>query len=457
MRPNNPPAWTALVLNAALAFLALTPCAVAQGQDPGTPASQGDAPAAAATPPKALISGQLVSRFLARWTGNEHDTDIYEVLSLDIGDPEQNAVSAHLMGRLSADLDGYDPTFASIDDARGRRVDGMLYEAYVDLHRAPGLDLLRLGRQSLYDTPITVYFDGARAETHTVGAAALQFGAYGGAATHYYESSPQGDLLGGVYAKARPWTGGRVRLDYLHAEDQTQLGDHKDDLLGLGVWQQVSAKLSAEAQYTRLQDHNRDVRSRIFFADPGADLTLQVSYYQLLTTQGDLVLELDPLFSALHELFPYYQFSVLAGKGIAETLQVQAGTDMRRVDDRGDIGTYNRDYWRYYFTATLIKLGVRGLSAGATADFWNSDSQLVRTWGADLTEKVDNVTASIGSNYALYSFDLFSNFERDHVRTYYARLRKKLNAAVSLDAGYELQDSDLDRFHTFRMGVTWRF
>jgi hypothetical protein len=248
-----------------------------------------------------------------------------------------------------------------------------------------------------------------------------------------------------------------VRFDYLHAEDQTQLGDHKDDLLGAGVWQQLSSSLSAEAQYSRLQNRNRDVRSRVYFADPTADMTVQVSYYQLLTTQGDLVLELDPLFSALHELFPYYQFSVLAGKGIAEALQLQAGTDVRRVEDRGDIGTYNRDYWRYYFTVTLTKLGVRGMTAGVTADFWNSDSQLVRTWGADLTEKIDDVTASLGSNYALYSFDLFSNLERDHVRTYYARLKKKLSGAVTLDAGYEYQDSDLDRFQTLRMGVTWRF
>ncbi|HEX5050725.1 MAG TPA: hypothetical protein VFZ65_03035, partial [Planctomycetota bacterium] len=153
----------------------------------------------------------------------------------------------------------------------------------------------------------------------------------------------------------------------------------------------------------------------------------------------------------------YDQWSFLASKQVAKMLQLQAAADLRRVSDRTDIGFYNRDYDHYYGTVQLSDFGPKGLSVSGTGDFWNSDGQLVRSWGGDVSYEVDRTTLSLGTYYSLYKYDLFSNSERDHVRTYYVKLRHKASAAVTVDGDYQLEDDDYDQYNLFRLGVTWHF
>jgi len=67
------------------------------------------------------------------------------------------------------------------------------------------------------------------------------------------------------------------------------------------------------------------------------------------------------------------------------------------------------------------------------------------------------LTLSVGSYYSLYKFELFLNDERDHVRTYYGRVRHKASQAIAFDLDYEFERTDLADFQTLRMGFTWRF
>lgn len=432
--------------------------AVQSPQDPPQePAKEATPQASTPAAGKPFLRGQLNSRLYTRWTSDERDLDLVEILSLDFGDEAKDRVTGHLMGRLAADLDGYDPTFHSINDSYGDRVDGLLYDAYADVHRFAGLEVVRLGRQSLYDTPEYAFFDGARVESRKYGSAELMVGGYFGASTHLYESSPKGDLLGGAFVEGRPWASGRLRLDWMHMEDGALLGDNRNDLLGAGFWQRLCSHLDAEAHYTRLEGKDRDVSARAVFQAPAQSLLLQGTFYELLQPQGDLVLEADPFFNAVHELDPYHQWGVLGSKGFGEWLQLSAGADTRRVRDRSDVGPYNRDYARYYFTATLLRLPVEHLELAGTADFWNSDVQLVRTWGADARYHLDELKITAGTYYSLYKFDLFSAYERDHVRTWFGKLQHKLSPKVSADVGYEYETDDLDKYQTIRMGVTWRF
>jgi hypothetical protein len=409
---------------------------------------------------RSLVRGQLVSRYWLRWTGDETDNDIYETLSLDIGDPDRHAVTGHLQGRLSADLDGGTGSqpFASLHDSFDGRLTGHLYHAYADLHRVPGFALVRAGRQLIHDAPELAFFDGLRGETEEFGGIAGQLGVYGGASARLYEASPRGDWMTGLYLQGRPWSGGRLRLDWMHLEDETLLGPHADDLLGAGVWQSVGERIRLEGQYTRIEDRDRDVRTRAYYTDAASELLVQVSYYQLLRTQRELVVELDPFFSALQELFPYRQIGLLASKGLWQRLDVQVGVDLRRVSDQDDIGQFNRDYDRWFTTLTVRDVLADGLSVGITADHWNSDAQDVRTWGADAGYRLDAaLDLSAGTYYSLYKFDLLLNRERDDVRTYYARLRYKTSRSVTLDLSYEIEDDDFDLYHTLRMGMSWRF
>lgn len=439
------------------------PNAQPPGQEPGAQQPQGqggEQPQGApqATEPSGKwFRGRSWTRYWLRWEGGDKDQDLFETLSLDLGDASKDPVSVHFMGRLAADLDGYDDTFRGLSDSYGHRTDALLYDLYLDLHRLPGIDVLRVGRQTLYETPEFAYLDGLRVDSEEFGALKLQLGAYVGASTHLYESSHSGDLTAGAFASVRPWAGGRVRLDYMHLEDRALLGDHRDDLLGASWWQRLYEQLQFEAHYTRLENEDRDVRSRLYFTDAGSDLLLQVSYYQLLQPQGDLVLEADPFFNAVHELFPYTQWGLLASKGLGEHLDLQAGADLRRVEDESDVGTYNRDYERWFGTASVHDVLVDGLGASVTADVWNSNGQQVHSWGASVDKTFDRLTASVGTYYSLYKFDLYADRERDHVRTWFGRVRYKTGNDVNLDFDYEFEDDDFGHTQTVRMGVTWIF
>lgn len=150
-------------------------------------------------------------------------------------------------------------------------------------------------------------------------------------------------------------------------------------------------------------------------------------------------------------------WSLLLSKTLGEKLTVQAAADLRRVRDTADIGFYNRDFDHYYGTATLADVIVSGLVLTGTVDLWDASGQLLKSFGADGSYKFGKNTVSLGSYYSLYKFDLFTNTERDHVRTYFFRLRHAASDAVTLEGDYEYEDTDFAGFHRLRLGVTWRF
>lgn len=432
----------------------------AQEPVPQEPAAQQPPPTGPASSTLAAskgFSGRSWTRYWARWTSEDTDQDVFETLSLDVGNKEVDPVTVHFMGRLAADLDGYDETFGSLSDSYGKRVDALLYDLYVDLHQLEGFSLIRAGRQSISESPEVAYFDGLHVASEEMGQAAIQAGGYVGSSTHLYESSKTGDLTAGVYLQGRPWHGGRLRLDYMHLEDRALLGNHNDDMLSASWWQKVCDQVNFDAHYTRIENRDRDARGRLSYVEAAWDMLLQASYYRLLTAQGSLVLEADPFFNSVHELYPYSQYGLLASKGLFEHLNLQAGMDLRRVEDAADVSTYNRDYDRYYFTTALRDVGVKGLTASVTADFWNSNGQLVRSWGFNIDKDFDKLNVSGGTYYSLYKFDLYSDSERDHVRTWFGKLKYKTSKDVTLDANYELEDDDYGRTHTVRMGVVWNF
>lgn len=453
-------AWT-IVIAASSAGAVRAQEPTAEPQDPAANVRQEQsAPAAQPSPTTPFVRGQLISRYWLRWTGNQNDSDLYETLVLDVGDATQHAVTGHFYGRMAADLDGdTDGTapFSSLQDVWDDNVDAQVYDAFVDLHRLDQLELVRIGRQSLADTPEFAYFDGVHVRTHASGTSGLQFGAYGGLSTHHYESSHSGDLTAGLYGEFRPWQGGRLRIDWMHLEDEALLGPHSDDLFSGGVWHTFGVA-QLEAQYSRIEGRDRDVRARAAWSAPESHLLAQLTWYQLLTTQRSQVLELDPFYNSLNELFPYWQFGAMVGKGIVDQVDVDAGTDVRRVSDNDDIGTFNRDYERWYVTVNVRDVLADGVTLSVTADYWDSDGQDVHTWAGELAKRCnDQLTTSVGTYYSLYKFSLFANDERDHVRTYYGRLRYAASRATDLDLTYEFERTDLDDFQVLRMGFTWHF
>ncbi|MFN0008673.1 MAG: hypothetical protein ACKVXR_12285 [Planctomycetota bacterium] len=407
------------------------------------------------------VHGYLTSVYRGRWTSEEGDHDLQEILSLDFGDPLRHAWTGHAMTRVNADLDGREDSpsgFSDLNDLFDGAVTVRLYDAWVERRGDGVVERTRIGRQTLWDTPVFAWFDGVSAQTSETEKSQVSLGVYGGIPVRQFESLRGGDLLLGAYAQGRPWKEGRMRLDWMRLEDESSTGQREENLTKLGLWQGLWQRMQLEGSASMLGSEERDFSTAATWRNPGAGLTLHASYYQLLETQRDLPLELDPFYATLTELFPYGQARVLASKDFGEKVSVEAGADVRRVADEGDEGQFNREFERFFSTVHLRELLPASLALGLTGEIWESDGSDIRTWGVDLSRRFgEKFESSLGSAYALYKVDVQSGEERDDVRTWYLRLRWKRSSSIRWDLRYEVEDSDIDTFHGLRVAITWRF
>jgi hypothetical protein len=450
---------------AAPSTLATDPQSVASA-DPvkEPPVKAEDAPRAAKPEEDRVpIHGSLSSRYRYRTGEDANDQDMYETLVLDVGDARRHPVTAHFIGRLSADLDGQadadsKDVFPSLSDTFDDPLHGWVYEAYVDLERPPALSEVRIGRQIDFLTPEFAHFDGVRLATRATTKGQASGGLYAGVPVRLYEATSADDSMYGAWGEARPWRGGRVRLDWMHVDDDSRLGPHSNDLWAVSAWQRAGERLGFDGSYSRLEQDDRDLRLRGTWDDAEADLTVQATWYQLLETQFDLADEFDPFSSSLKSYFPFAQVRLQASKGLSKRTRVEGGLDLRRVDDSDDEGPFNHDYDRGWASLVLLDALLPGLVISLTGDVWDADDADVTSWGLDLTRKLDRgIEASAGTSYALYDYDLFSDSEHDNVRVWYLRMRKKIESSWTFDLGYDFEDADQGEFHSFLAGATWHF
>lgn len=424
-----------------------------RGIDPGAPA-----------PPRGWaerVRGWIGTEYRLRFTGSESDQDLVSVLGLDLGDAERDAVTAHVLARGSADLDGDrdgDSPFVSITDSFDHARNGRLYEAYLDFHRADPLDVLRVGRQTVEDAPIVAHVDGVRVETEPRGDLQWRVGGYGGIPAHLFESSNDGDWILGSFGELRPWKGGRVRVDWLAARDDARLGTNRENLLGFRFWQRITQRFDLHGLYTRQDGDERDLRIRGTYADADRDLVVKATYYRLLQKRTESALEFDPFSQSLLTYFPYNEITAQASKGFGDHVVVDAGVTARQLDDESDEGDFNREFERYYLTPSVTGIPLDGLTASVTFEQWDAGDREIVTYGFDLTHEIRaGLEGSIGSYYSLFKFDLFTGGEQDDVRTYYLRFDYRLSDAWRFDASYEYEDDDFDEFSTLRIGARWQF
>jgi hypothetical protein len=315
---------------------------------------------------------------------------------------------------------------------------------------------VRLGRQIDYSLPEIVTYDGLDVESVAAGPSSIAVGAYGGALARIYTPAESGNTVFGAFVEGRPWSDCHARLDWMHLEDDTLLGEHRDDLVALTAGQGFGPEWRIDESYTRLENESRDATVRATYTSMESDFTVQASWYRLFQPQSDLPLEIDPFSAILLEQSPYTEGRFTASKSSGR-VHLEAGADVRRVSSSEDVAQFNRDYERWYATTTLSDVLPAGIELALTGEVWNSDTDDTSTWGLDLTRKMGaKLSASVGTYYSLYKYDLFLVTEHDDVRTYYLRLHYKSKGPWSWDLRYEHEDS-LDQFDTLRWGITWSF
>lgn len=409
------------------------------------------------------VHGSLSTQVRSRSSGKAHDLDAYTLLAADLGDAERDRWTARLVGRMSADLDGQSgasqQVFPSIQDSHDGAAQFDLYEAFVEGARPFGLPLdARVGRQYEYETPEFAQFDGVRVESNPIGAKKLELGALAGVPVRLNEATSIDDQIGAAWAEAKLWKTGRVRADWMHVHQSEPANDFRSDLYGLALWQTLGKHLSLDGRYTRLESDDRDLRLRSTWDSGDGALTVQASWYRLLQTQRAYADEFDPYFSTLQEFEPYDQWRLLVSKSLGPRVNVDLGGDLRTLANADDESRLNHDYQRGYATLVIADVGTPGLDLSCTADAWNSDAQDIQTWGVDATWKANEQwRLSAGSSYSLFEYDVVNDVERDDVRVWYGRVRRKLGTAWTLELQYEYEDADGDDYQQITARAAWRF
>jgi len=427
------------------------------------------------------LSGHASTEYRYRATEDETDQDVYVYLGLDAGDPYTDMVTGHLFARGAADVDGKTDVedefyvFDSADDTYDSSVTGRLYFAYLDFHKVTGIKKIRLGRQTIYWTPRVLYFDGALVETKEAEKYGnIMMGVYGGLPVNLFESDydlRDQDALYGAYCQARPLPGGRIRVNWTHLDDETLYAveddAENDDYYSVDLTQSFNQYLRVDANYTMLEEVGRDARGSITFYQPEWDFMLQASYYRLLEEQEQESITFDPFFAALFELHPYWQASVLAGKGLGDNFGIEGGYDIRMLSDEDDRGNFNHEFEHYFGTVYAVDL-IDGLELSATGEVWDSIDQMeiIRTYGGDVTYRLmdGKLLTSAGTCFQLYEYDYYLDEEKDEVRTYYARVAYKQRQGFGFDLRYEFEDSESDNgadageeFHVLRARLKYAF
>ncbi|MCI0341464.1 MAG: hypothetical protein L0216_10020 [Planctomycetales bacterium] len=452
--------------------------APARGQEPPpepAPAASSAPVAPAGSPLSDLLGwpaqGFLSLRYRARWNSDDSDQDAYALLGADLGDPVYDPVTVHLLARLSADLDGERDTeghyaFDSLADTYSNPVNGKVYHAYLEAHRMAGVRTLRVGRQALRETPALATLDGILIATDDfLAPARLSAGLYGGLAARLTESSSEGDTLYGTFLEGRPLSGLRARLDWMHVSGGALPGTGREDLYAAAAWARPWPQLRLHARHTRLEGHARDLEADAALDLPlaggaggGWDLRVQASYRELFRVQVLAPLEYDLFVSTLGDLFPYREGRLLASQDLGRHLAVEAGYAIRRLVDEDDEGPFNREFARGHATGTVRDWPLRGLSASATVESWESQGRRLWTAGGEIAGECPlGFRIALGTDYALWRYDLYGDRERDHVRTWYARVRLDPAKRLRVSAEYRYEDDDYDIVHTATMGATWRF
>ena len=188
-----------------------------------------------------------------------------------------------------------DNLFFEVSDTYSNGFNPRLYRPYVDVHAVEALSILRVGRQQDVETPEPAYYDGVHVRSRGLAEDKLHVGGYGGFSTHIFESTDTNDRVFGLYAGAKPWNGGRLRLDWMRARDHRRTAGAANDIYSIGVWQSVASTVDVEGFFSRFRGKNRDLRLSGVWYEPDFDLQVRGRYYQLLSRQTTSALEVRPV------------------------------------------------------------------------------------------------------------------------------------------------------------------
>lgn len=412
-------------------------------------------------------SVDLLFRSRRQATRDQNDADLLlsGLLSGALADGDGAEQARFLLdGLLTSDLDGFSGprgAFSGLQEAWNDRLHGYLYSAWVESDQVLDGAALRLGRQEVLRED-ALWFDGLRAGYRP--AAEWSLSAYGGVPVHFSESQRAGDALAGAGAEWAAAPGVRLGADeiYLRDEQEWLAGGRREvarsnlTLLS-GSWRAApSALLRGTASW--IGDRSRRQTLGASWSDPQTEWRGQVQ----LRHQNDygevVATELSPLAAVLGDVAPYWHGLAEVYRRFGSDVEVGVGAARRFLEEESDEGAYNREYRRYFASLHVERFLGPELDAGVRGDVWDPGAGALTAFGGFVGwDYAGSGRVEVGTDFALYRFDLFAGREYIEDRQYYVRAEQAVVDGLKVRARYARDTSQYGTDHLIEVGLALDF
>lgn len=411
------------------------------------------------------------------------DIDMFEYLSLSLGDLKKDRVKWHFFGSLRTDLDGAnvdsirkekfkrfifprtpverDPVasrnpFFSIDDSIEDGTVIRPYEFYADIAGESAIKKVRIGRQYIHEIE-NLHVDGIKVEFNDI--KGVRFGMFGGKPVHFFETSSEGDYLSGTFVEFKPLDGLRIKMDYSYVNDNNDdFGGNGDNFFNINIRQNIKGRWNIYADFSMLDEHGRDLELRSSWVFPENDFDISVAVFKQLNTLQDFTIEFDDYNAITGDYFPYTEYSLNIFKGINKNISIGTGFNIRELNEAKDEGLFNHEYRMYYATLSVNDLPFKGTSINISTDFYETDDNDTKSLSVNIKQEIgDKIRLSSGTHYSLFKYDNLSKSERDNVRTYFLNTKYHITKKWDLSLDYEFERTGNESFHTVESALKYSF
>jgi hypothetical protein len=213
-----------------------------------------------------------------------------------------------------------------------------------------------------------------------------------------------------------------------------------------------------QAEASEINGTARDALLRANYSNDEHRLQVASSYQGWFRRDARLTTEFDYFYDTLGGEEPYHNATLTIDKGWTDNFWTEGGVAIRRLMPGSTAAQFNHEFDHYYATMQIRDLPIKGLTFSVTGSRWDGHGEAPDTnsaGGEIAYEYKRKFQSSIGTDYALYKYDLFTSREDDQVRTYYATQRWRPTPWATLDVRFEHERSLHNHFNM--LTVSFRF
>lgn len=442
-------------------------------------ATQGPVSADGETDPvREYWHGFFRTNFRSRFLNSAEDYDIVTVLGATFGDPSREgmdevtaAILLSSVFNLNNNAGGLAAPLPSPADARGDPVYFEARYAWVRIKDVIAKDMhVMLGRIELEDFVGPTY-DGINLQFDFEPQVSLQL--FGGAPFYSYEERRGDDWMAGLRFQWRPMNQWRMEYDFVYLRDyDPQLG-LRDDLFQAIRWWFASDVFLAEFEYQMRDDKARQLDLYMLYYNPDAEVELQgrviwwfetergvapaASFFYSLAFPENQLAEFPSFATTVH---PYWHFLLKAAKLFGREWRLEAGMNLRVLEQGRDRSVFNHDWVQLYFKVEADSpFGVKGLFATAefgyyVAEGWNESINAGGEIGWQIPKKF---RVSAGTRYDMYVFDLLIPQEDEDVQTWFLGVDWRPTDWMRLQLRGEYATTNAGDLWAARLGLIFSF